>query len=122
MYDFLETIKQQVCCGIDPQRAVRNAIAELSNQLDYRVRGGIPIEAALSGIAIHPRLASLIAREIVTYGRTVSEAMTVIFTGGPIEGIPTAECLARHLPPDREPTQEEYDEAYAACSKIQIQK
>jgi hypothetical protein len=44
------------------------------------------------------------------------EILAVIETSPDLHGIPSAECMAKHLPRDRRPTKAELDAAWARCS------
>ena len=44
-------------------------------------------------------------------------ALFSIFVGGTVSGVPTPECMKKHLPKGRKPTAAEIEKAYKACRK-----
>ena len=99
-----------------PRAAIDQAIADIVFHIHREVEGGASLPAVLAATGIHPSLAQRVSSSMARHGHSMLEALTVVFHGGPVEGIPTIECMERHLPKDRDPTEEEYDKAYAACA------
>ena len=113
-------------------RVVSAAITVVGEQLAKDVIGNQPLDLAVrraTGIT-DARLSAGIRNAFRTAtGAKVSGASVAahlaefllafrdILNPGNIHNIPTAECLAKHLPDDRPPTDIELEEAWRACEK-----
>lgn len=102
--------------GLSVQHARESAIYVASVELANRLANE-PLEDALVSIGFEPELAPRIRAQAYTEENITHlvNAFVVVVGGGGAAGIPTVECLGRHLPSDREPTEEEIDAAIQAC-------
>ncbi|HEX3744325.1 MAG TPA: hypothetical protein VHW09_10360 [Bryobacteraceae bacterium] len=64
--------------------------------------------------SLAPKIFNLAATKSMQH---LAEAFMVVVGGGGAAGIPTPSCLRRHLPEGRDPTDEEMEEAIAACRR-----
>jgi hypothetical protein len=127
---ILDRVLQLTSAGIDVRTALNYAVADVSKEVGQRVGTGQSVGTALESTgftaASAKKLISLLSASAfaeavsVAVGvpaivDAVATAIRVVVGGGGVAGIPTAECLAKHLPPDREPTREEFEEAWKAC-------
>jgi hypothetical protein len=103
--------------GVKTAPALHFAVADITKHIGDSVAQGTPIRAALRSAGINEELASSLE-----YNRNSSESITkalrlTIGGGGGITGVPTAECLHKYLPPDRDPTENEIAKAWKLCQK-----
>ena len=116
----LDVLSKKLVQGAKPGSARRETIhevsTEISSQLTHR-----SLEDALHSVGLERTLAARI-RDVARSNtpKHVTDALQIVIGGGGVSGIPTAECLNRHLPPDREPTEEEVAAAIKACSKQDV--
>jgi len=112
-----ELFTENVKSGLKTTPAFHYAIADITQQIVRQISGGAPLRAALEKAGLSGELASRI-----NFQQPPAESLSIVMRlvisgGGGITGVPTAECLHRHLPTDREPTEEEVDQAWKACQK-----
>jgi hypothetical protein len=115
----LDVLSQKLVEGIAPNDARDETIREISYDLASELRH-TSLPEALSSLGIDESLAELIRREAVSEDRHhIVDAFQIVVGagGGGAGGVPTAECLKRHLPIGRKPTKDEVDAAIKACRK-----
>jgi len=113
----LDILSQKLVQGVAPGDARRETVAEISEELASELRHR-SLEDSLASIGVEASL----AEEISRYARSddpglLAGAFQIIVGGGGggAGGVPTAECLRRHLPIGRRPTQDEVEAAIKAC-------
>src|SRR5258708_5566048 len=85
---------------------------------------GALLDAGANFEALREALSSLSTGAAFRFEKTkrcgmayLAESFMVVVSGGGAAGIPTPSCLRRHLPPGRDHTKEELEEAIAACRR-----
>lgn len=113
----LDILSQKLVQGIAPDHARQETVVEVSDDLASELRHR-SLEDSLSSIGIETTLAA----EIRTLALSddpfhIAGAFQIVVGGGGggAGGVPTAECLRRHLPIGRRPTKDEVDAAIKAC-------
>jgi hypothetical protein len=101
------------------REAVREIASDIASRLNHQ---SLEIALDLAGLDrdLAPRIRNRARDQSLA---ALTDAMVVVISGGSAGSIPTAECLSRHLPPDRDPSREEIDEAIRKCraeSGIQV--
>ena len=114
---LVNRLLDEVSAGARLPDALNAAIADLTRDVQREVMEGATIQRALEDAGLPSDIATRV-RLALPHGLrpdALLRHLRVVFNPGGVAGIPTAECLARHLPPDREPTQEEMEEAWQQC-------
>jgi hypothetical protein len=112
---LLETVREQLKETRSPEEALEAAFEIIGHEVERRVQIRQPFSHALMSLGFDPDAAEQIEQASFSLG--VRFALRTVVTGGGAAGVPTAECLSRHLPPDGRWTDEEMDAAVEACRR-----
>jgi hypothetical protein len=113
----LDLLSQKLVQGVAPFDARQETVLEISDDLASELRHR-SLEDSLSSIGIETTLAAEIRNLAASEDPFhIAGAFQIIVGGGGggAGGVPTAECLRRHLPIGRRPTQDEVDAAIKVC-------
>jgi hypothetical protein len=123
---------RMVGSGMTPDLITRVLAESLDDVVRTRMASGHSIEHALrhAGVRDPGRVATQLARTVVPWTELAVNAVlpramdfvlyTVVIDAGGIADVPDPECLARELDGIDDPTEDDIDRAYAACSKRTI--
>ena len=118
-----EILAEKVQEGLSLEVARDSTILEIGLQIAARLAQQ-PLRDVLTSLGLEASLAPKIVELAATRSMKhlaesliLTESFMVVVSGGGAAGIPKASCLRRHLPPDRDPTDEEVEEAIAACRR-----
>lgn len=108
-------IASKIASGADVTTAYRQASYEFADALESRLREATSLEQAIGAIGIggeHKLAARL--RRLDAIDRP---GLFVIVSGGHVDDVPEASCVAEKLRDKPKPTREDIEEAFKACSK-----
>jgi hypothetical protein len=126
-----ELFARQVVAGGDVDRSLRIAIERTADVLADRVISGDTPGSALRRIGIRDpdEVERLLLHEVSQYSvlahtvplhrlspQAVLAGVRELLRPGKISDVPTARCLAQHLPTTRPPTQQEVADAWRRCT------
>lgn len=113
----LDLLSQKLVEGVAPGNARRETVLEISDELASELRHN-SLEDSLLSVGIDDVVAKEIRRKALSEDRRhLVDAFQIVIGGGGAGGVPTAECLKRHLPIGRKPTKDEVDAAIKACRR-----
>ena len=112
-----EMLAEKVQSGLTLEVARDSTILEIGLEVGLRLAQQ-PLRDVLASLGLEESLAPKIIALASTKGMAyLAESFMVVVSGGGAAGIPTPSCLRRHLPPGRDHTKEELEEAIAACRR-----
>ena len=112
-----EMLAEKVQNGLTLEVARDSTILEIGLEIGGRLAKQ-PLRDILTSFGLEESLApKILALASTKSMKHLAEAFMVVVSGGGAAGIPLPSCLRRHLPPGRDPTDEELEEAIAACRR-----
>jgi hypothetical protein len=108
-------IEDGIAEGLSVERAYDRAAIRMAKGLAEAARQGGTTEEALNALGV-PNLRE-VALRLDRIGAQDSGSMRIILTGGHIDTVPSAECVAERLRGKPNPTRNDIEEAFAHCSK-----
>jgi hypothetical protein len=108
-------IEDGIAEGLSVDRAYDRMAKRMAKRLVEGVRQGGTVEEALVALGV-PNLRE-VALRLDQIGAHDSISMKIVLTGGHIDTVPSAECVAERLRSRSNPTRKDIEEAFAYCSK-----